>query len=66
MAAKKPLRMMQTVEFLHTAASQHAGVDETIACKGTAVESASFKVGGKAFGSKDRPSSSAAVYRRGE
>ena len=34
---------------LRRAALRHPGVEESVACKGTAVESSSFKVGGKAF-----------------
>ena len=36
-------------EAFRKAALGHAGVEESLACKGTAIESASFKVRGKSF-----------------
>ncbi len=37
------------VQALRKAALRHPDVEETVACQGTSVESASFKVKGKAF-----------------
>jgi hypothetical protein len=48
MAHPDPL-MSKTVQALRAAALRHADVEEAVACKGTAVESASFKVRKKAF-----------------
>ena len=39
----------KTFEALRQAALAHPAVEESLACRGTAVESASFEVGGKAF-----------------
>lgn len=41
--------MAKLTMTLRTAALSHEGVEETVACKGTAVESASFPVKKKAF-----------------
>jgi hypothetical protein len=41
--------MAKLTTTLRSAALSHDGVEETIACKGTAVESASFRVKKKAF-----------------
>ena len=38
-----------TFEALRKAALAHPDVEESLACKGTAIESASFRVSGKAF-----------------
>ena len=39
----------RAVQALRQAALRHADVQEGVACKGTAIESARFKVGGRAF-----------------
>lgn len=41
--------MPAAFEALRRAALAHPGVEEKVACRGTALESASFRVGGKAF-----------------
>jgi hypothetical protein len=41
--------MAKLTTALRSAALSHSGVEETVACKGTAVESASFRVKNKAF-----------------
>jgi hypothetical protein len=45
-AAPEPEQIMQA---LRQAARTHADVEEGLACKGTVIESATFKVNGKAF-----------------
>jgi predicted DNA-binding protein (MmcQ/YjbR family) len=39
----------RAVQALRQAALRHADVQESVACKGTAIESATFKVGGRVF-----------------
>ena len=39
----------KTFEALRRAALAHPAVEESLPCRGTTIESASFKVGGKAF-----------------
>ena len=46
---KEPTGTNRTLLALRQAALRHRNVDEGLACKGTVIESATFKVNGKAF-----------------
>lgn len=39
----------RAMQAMRRAALRHADVEESVACKGTAIESSRFKVGGRAF-----------------